>query len=619
MIFFLPDKVHEPAADGEMLLQVSARANILINNSCGTGKCGKCKVQIINGPVPNANEADLLTLTSDELENSYRLACRMKVSGNMTILVPQESIATDRKTKLIWWPASISATNHIEKKMIELKPKSSSHTISDVHRIFEALGNNGYTIQPHILPILPTLLNKKSNVYTATLRLGDLIDFEEGDTTDHCFGIAFDIGTTTVVGMLWDMMTGASVGIEAETNPQSHFGADIISRIDYARQSTVQLQEMQHKIIACINNVIDSLLRNHNIEVRHLYEMTVAGNTAMSHLFLGINPEQLASSPYTPVFCHAQNIKANDLGIAANPSAMVHLLPNIAGHVGSDLTAGILATGINLKEGLHLLIDIGTNGEILLSKDGKMSVCSTAAGPAFEGAAIHNGLRAVPGAIESVVINGDTVAFKTIQDEAPRGICGSGLIDLVAEMIRIGVIEASGKLLNKKEALAKGISSKLSDRLQKTKQGKVFVVAERQGLDDIVITQKDLRQAQLAKAAIHSGIMLIMDKTGSQLRNLKTITIAGAFGNYVNKESAMTIGLIPEVDAGQIINAGNSAGIGASIALLSLEERKKAGILANEVHHVELAAIPSFQKTYIKSLHFDHRQWIGSRGGKNGS
>jgi len=420
----------------------------------------------------------------------------------------------------------------------------------------------------------------------------------------ECFGLSFDAGTTTVVGMLFDLVSGELLGVKAETNPQTAYGADVISRIMFAGKSRKNLLLMQEKILECLSGIAKSLTESRNIPLSNIYEVTIAGNTTMSHLITGTDPKTLAVAPFKPVFCESAEKNASEFGIKVNPDAKVTLLSNIAGHVGSDITAGILASGIARKKGVHLLIDVGTNGEIVLAYDGKLFACSTAAGPAFEGASIYQGMRAALGAVERVDITDDEVLTGVIGGADPAGICGSGILDAVSEMLKAGAINKTGRILTADKARLDGVPEKIASRIREGKTGREFVLAYRKGADDIVITQKDIREVQLAKSAIQAGINIMLKEAGLDEEDIDKLYIAGAFGNHIRAESAVRAGLIPDIGYEKIVYAGNTAGIGAAMALLSADARDEAEKTAKAVRHVELAENPSFQEVYIAAMAF---------------
>lgn len=418
------------------------------------------------------------------------------------------------------------------------------------------------------------------------------------------YGIAFDIGTTTVVAMLWNLENTELMDIKAVTNPQSVFGADVISRIMYAGDNPANLAVIHKKIVDCLNVLLEEFAAKHNLNKEDISGITVVGNTTMSHLFAGVDPTALATAPFKPAFLASKRGIARDFGVMAGKDTLLYLLPNIAGHVGSDITAGILATNIMNENKNNLFVDIGTNGEIVLSAKGRTLTCSTAAGPAFEGATIYQGMRAASGAIERVTIQNDDVDIVVIDGLKPTGICGSGIIDAVAQLLKNKIIDQTGKFVKAENLLDQGCSEGIAKRLRINAHGKEFVLAYVEDGDDIVITQKDVREVQLAKAAIYAGIKILMKELGVEEPDLDKVSIAGAFGNYIDKESALIIGLLPDISIEKIVSVGNAAGVGASLALLSGGLQNEAEKIACEAEHLELADHEGFQDEYLNAMSF---------------
>ena len=436
-------------------------------------------------------------------------------------------------------------------------------------------------------------------------KLIDLPDwFMSKENDGKGYGIAFDIGTTTVVAMLWDMENVELMDIKAVTNPQSVFGADVISRIMYAGDNPANLAVIHKKIVDCLNVLLEEFAEKHNINKEDISEITVVGNTTMSHLFAGVDPSTLATAPFTPVFLASKRGLARDFGIMAGKDTSLYLLPNIAGHVGSDITAGILATNIMNENKNNLFVDIGTNGEIVLSAKGRTLTCSTAAGPAFEGATIYQGMRAASGAIERVTIQKDDVDIVVIDGLKPIGICGSGIIDAVAQLVKNKIIDKTGKYAKPENLPEHGCSENIVKRLRTNQRGKEFVLSYVDDGDDIVITQKDVREVQLAKAAIYAGIKILMKELGVEGPDLDKVSIAGAFGSYIDKESALTIGLLPDISIEKIVSVGNAAGVGASLALFSEDLQNAAEKIASGIEHLELADYEGFQDEYLSAMSF---------------
>lgn len=419
------------------------------------------------------------------------------------------------------------------------------------------------------------------------------------------YGVAFDIGTTTVVGMLWDLNEGRQLDTCAETNPQNEFGMDVISRINYCGRDGENLSQLHDKITTCLNEITGKLCEKNGISRAEIKKITVCGNTTMSHIFAGYSPASLAAAPFTPAYTGMQELSAEEAGLDIDKNAAVYVVPNIAGHVGGDITAGIVAARVFGQPGTTVFIDIGTNGEIVLVDDGRMLACSTAAGPAFEGAAILCGMRAATGAIEKIRITDEAdVLFKTIGECEPQGICGSGLIDAIAEMIRTGLINKKGRLAGKDDIDKKGLPAALKERLVENGKERHFILVSKENGDDIVITQNDIREVQLAKGAVSAGIALMLEETGKSVSDIDRVIIAGAFGSYIDKQSAVTIGLLPDVDEEKIISAGNTAGAGVAMALVSEAEMSLVRSIPEKVEHIELAEKEGFQRAYMKAMGF---------------
>lgn len=434
------------------------------------------------------------------------------------------------------------------------------------------------------------------------------------ETGKKGLGAAFDIGTTTVVGMLWDLEQGEQIAACGRTNPQNEFGMDVISRIAYCGQQAGNLVALQRKIIDCLNEIIKELCEKAGAQRSEIVKITACGNTTMAHLFAGYSPETLAFVPFAPAYTGALEwtVAKDGLGSRVNPAAelsvaeagSVVLLPNIAGHVGGDITAGLAASRFLEKDGLTLFIDIGTNGEIALADGVRRYACSTAAGPAFEGAAIRHGMRAAAGAIERVRIKDGEVFFKTIGQQPAQGICGSGLIDAMAQMLKNGLIKKSGRLISAGDVDKAGLDPKFKNRLVMAEKERQFILAWRENNEGIVITQSDIREVQLAKGAIVAGIKLLLDEAGKAACDIREVMVAGAFGNYIDRESAVTIGLLPDIEGDRIHFIGNAAGCGVSMALTSDKELEIMKKIPELVEHVELAGKEDFQKAYMEAMQF---------------
>ena len=418
------------------------------------------------------------------------------------------------------------------------------------------------------------------------------------------FGLAVDIGTTTVVAKLIDMTNGQCLATNSTLNPQSQYGDDVVSRIAYA-ETGEKLAELQKMIIDCLNQLIAQLCKQTGIDAKNVYEMCVVGNTTMSHIFLNLPVAQLGQAPYKAFSLDAHDLPADNLAVQINPAGNIHTVENIAGFVGSDTTAVALAVDVNSAEEMTLVVDIGTNGELILGTADKLYAASCAAGPALEGARISCGSRAVEGAIEAVIVNDGDIDLDVIGGCGPRSICGSGLIDAVAVLLDLGVIDATGRF-SKVASLRNKVPEPILARMVEHGGQPAFVLDERQARsnEQLCLTQADIRQVQLAKAAIRAGIKLLQRKIGLEDSGLKHVFLAGAFGNYIRAESALRIGLLPAVPAERIHFVGNAASSGARMILLSRRYRELARELARKIEYVEIAHEPDFQDVFAEAMRF---------------
>lgn len=603
-ITFLPQSISLQFEQGKTVLDLAKEAGVPIDGNCGgKGICGKCVIKLLVGSGKMPDEKEIAKLTPMELRNGYRLACRFKPFSDTVVSVTSIDGIIKRKTGMLTLPAGFKPDGRFSRIYIESSFFDADDAAAVMSKVKAACGLNDIKICKRLMRRLAVLL-KKGDGITVTRRGNEIIGIESGNVNSGCYGIAFDIGTTAVSAYLWDLSTAKLIGADGAANPQSLHGADVIQRIAFAGEGKDSLRLLHKGIIDCLNDIALNLIDGLDIKLNNILEYVIVGNTTMSHLFLGTDPSGLAFFPFLPAFAGSVLDSAASIGLVGNECARFYLMPNIAGHVGSDIAAGVLATDIIKKaeqryDNVHLLIDVGTNGEIVLAGKGQVLACSTAAGPAFEGASIYQGVRVSDGAIEKVSINGD-VGVEIIGGGIAKGICGSGIIDAVSQMIRLGLIDKTGKL---KEP--KNISEAVRKRIRKGRNGNEFVLVYSDGFEDIVILQKDIREVQLAKAAIHAGINIMLKQMDAAIDDIYKIHLAGTFGNNIDIESALTIGLLPNVDREIIVFEGNAAGIGASMALLSEESRRKAEGLAKEIVHVELSADQGFIDEYLGNMGFD--------------
>jgi uncharacterized 2Fe-2S/4Fe-4S cluster protein (DUF4445 family) len=462
-------------------------------------------------------------------------------------------------------------------------------------------------ISLQILKKIPILIRKADFKITVTICNDEIIDIESGNTAKKSYGIAFDIGTTTVVGYLIDLGSGEELSAIAKTNPQVIHGDDVISRIGFAQQPKGGLEKLQKEAVNTLNEIIRETTQKAKIDKCNIYEAVIVGNTCMHHLFLGLNPINLASSPYIPIIKESLSLKVKDIpGLSLNPAANIYMLPNISAFVGADILAGILSTSMWREDKTILLVDLGTNGEVVLGSKGEFWACSAAAGPAFEGSRISSGMRAAEGAIDKVKIDNKFITYKVIEDGKVRGICGSGLIDLIAELLKLGLINKSGKFIDREEGNSE-LSEEIRKRIIKEQKGNKFLLVkgkETENEKPIYLTQRDIREVQLAKAAIFAGIKILLKEVNIPLRDIQEIFLAGAFGNFIDKKSAIRIGLLPNLSLKKIESVGNAAGRGAEITLCSKKMREVSEEISKKVKYVELSSRPDFQEEFIKAMIF---------------
>ena len=598
-VTFYPEGKTALVAPGTRLTDAAKQAGALVDAPCGDrGVCGKCRVQAPEGLGP-LTVAEQKTLTADDLAEGWRLACQATVVGEALVRVPFGSL----QTVLSGVREAGRLQPGVRKVYVQLPQPSVADQRPDTARLRAALAAvaPNLTLRLEAARDLGRVLRAADFAVTAVLAGDECLAIEPGDTRASLYGAAFDIGTTTVVGALMDLNTGREVAVASSLNGQAGYGADVISRITFAMAEPEHVAELQRSVVGTINAVLAEALDRAGVAREQVYELVAVGNTTMSHLLLGVNPASLALAPYVPVLSEAQTPQAAALGVAINPCGRAYVLPNIACFVGSDTVGVVMATNLHEDERVRLAIDIGTNGEIVLGSRGRLLACSTAAGPAFEGAEITFGMRATDGAIEKVWIE-DDVQVQTIGGARARGICGSGLIDAVAEMVRVGLLDETGRLISPEEA-ARTLPMALCKRLVQTEQGAAFVLAGA-GRLRVYLTQRDVRKLQLAKGAICAGIKILMKELGVDYADIAEVLLAGAFGSYINPVSARAIGLVPPFSLSRLVSVGNAASVGARMALLSVDERRDAEEVAARVEHIELSSRPDFQDEFATAMYF---------------
>ncbi|WP_294182100.1 ASKHA domain-containing protein [uncultured Clostridium sp.] len=608
-ITFKPANCKVYASEGSTLKDAIVKSGLDFDFPCGgIGKCGKCVIKVLE-PKLKVLKKEVEHFSENELSEGLHLACLTKIHSNMTVELNVKKNA-DYNILQSSLENDFTISPLFQKLFIQLDPPSLKHQTSDLNRLKEKLilKNSKYKnikIGISTLRQMPDMIRRADNKITVIMDENEILGIESGDTHDKMLGIAFDIGTTTVVGYLMDLYTGRELAVSSLLNPQVKFGADVISRTAYASQNENGLKLLQTTILNALNKLINELCKKSNTKKDDIYILTVVGNTCMHHLFLGLTPKYIATVPFVPVINESIRLDASELKLNINPNGRVFALPTIAGFVGADTAAVILATDIDKSKDIKLAVDIGTNGEMVLGSSKKLVSCSAAAGPAFEGAQISSGMRGANGAIDHVYFRRE-LTYTVIGNEKPRGICGSGLLDIIAGFVKVGLVNKRGKLLSP-DKFTNPSAKKYSDRIISYNNANAFLIVPESETfhgNPILVTQKDITSLQLAKGAISAGIKMLIKNLGINLDDIKEVLLAGAFGNYMDPHSACEIGLIPKELGSKIKLVGNAAGSGAKLALLSESEFKRANRIASKVTYVELGAQEHFNLEFARGMQF---------------
>ena len=584
------------AYKGQNLLKVLIENDIIVQNPCnGKGTCGKCKVLIIDG-TQKTSEADKVHLSTQEIVEGTHLACSYKIVNDIELrIISKEenmNVLTDGQ-KL-----AINGKPSFKKEFLKLELPSINDQRDDFHRVKDALQLKDLSINSKILCNLSNIIRKDDYKVTACIYENILVALESGDTSNILYGMAVDLGTTTIACYLVNMVSGGTVDIASQVNNQRIHGADVISRISFTIENLNGVQILKSLVLDQINQMVESLCLNNNLLKDDIYNMTIAGNTVMLHMLLGISCINISVAPYIPVF--TENIDFNGEEIGINIGGIVSILPGISSYVGSDITAGILASKMIESKKYSILLDLGTNGELALGNNKGIVTCSTAAGPAFEGTNIKYGIGGVKGAVSKIDFSQEKI-YKTIGDELPIGICGSGVLDAVSELLKYELIDKTGRMVDAEEITNTTLRKKLVT-IEKMKQ---FLIEENgKNNSPIYFTQKDVREVQLAKAAISSGIKTLIAEKGISYKEIEKVYIAGGFGNFMDINSTMNIGMLPKELEGKVYSIGNGAGSGARMYLLSQEQRQKALQIKKVATYIELSNRPDFQDYFMDSMMF---------------
>jgi uncharacterized 2Fe-2S/4Fe-4S cluster protein (DUF4445 family) len=611
--------------EGENLLRAAVAAGVHINASCGgEGVCGKCKILLESGDLDSTRPG---LLSDEEWDLGYRQACQSWVRGDVTVRIPPESLL-DRKTLtrrrggigLRPSPIDLAALRAeglynpaFQKKFVKLPPPSLSDNICDLSRLENGLARqHGLDSLAHdffMLRKLAQVMRQEDFQVTATLdfaqrrsRKPRVVDLQPGDTSQQHYALAVDIGTTTVWVQLLDLARGEILGQAADYNAQMSYGDDVITRIVFS-QKEQGLHKLQRSVVATINQVMHRLLKRHKLPVTEISHLTVAANTTMTHLFYAIDPKFIRLTPYTPAVCHFPPVRARDLGLELPDHVFIYCVSSVSSYVGGDIVAGVLASGIYKDPKLTLYIDIGTNGEIVIGNQQWLACAACSAGPAFEGGGIKFGMRATAGAIEEVSINPQTFEpmILTIDMVKPKGICGSGLINLLASLMEAGAVAPNGKFRDDLD----------TPRIRMGDSGRDYVLAhapDTQGGEDIILSEADIDNLMRAKGAMFAGYLTLLENVGLRLQDLEQVILAGAFGQFINIDNAIAIGLLPDLPREQYHFVGNGSLQGATLLAFSRdlleEERRVAQMMTN----FELSETPGYMDQYIAALFLPHTQ-----------
>ncbi len=629
IVLFRPDQRKIAVAKGTDIMNAAIAAGVYIKSSCGgEGVCGRCKVIVKKGRVASEPTG---RLTKEEVERGYVLACRSTVVEDVEIEIPvasrleKEQILTEeakreRLAGVFTKAVEIEKGLEVEKGRVfihsplatkvflTLPPPTLKDNISDLERLYRELRRK------MDLPLLQTGLANirkmgrlfRESKYRVTVLLGkrngttEIVLIEPGDTSDRNFGIALDVGTTTIVAKLTNLNTHQTLGTKATHNRQSGYGEDVITRLVYAGRED-GLEKLHHVVIDAINELISALAEEHRVSLNEITAVVAAGNTTMIHLLLRVDPVYLRREPYVPTANFMPVIRAAEVGIKINPRGLLACVPGVSTFVGGDIVAGVLACGLDENEELSMLIDIGTNGEIVLGNKEWLVCCSSSAGPAFEGSGVRSGVRAMAGAIQRVEIDPKDyqVRYTTIGGEKPLGICGSGYVEILSELVKTGIVDRSGKI---KEGLK-------TTRVRPGPEGLEFLLVSAKDTghqEDIVITQADITNLIRSKGAIYTATEVLVSKMNLKLEEIAQIYIAGGFGNYLNVEKSIQIGLLPDLERSRFRFIGNSSLTGAGIVLSSYEAMMKAREIAKKMTYVELSIDPAFMHQYTASLFLPH-------------
>jgi uncharacterized 2Fe-2S/4Fe-4S cluster protein (DUF4445 family) len=577
---------------GTTLLEAARQAGVGLNAVCGgAGTCGTCRVRVVAGQITPPTEAE-----RDCLAEGFRLACQARVLDDVRVDVPPASITAPQRAQVEGRERLVELDPAVRSFDVAPDPPSLTDLRADATRLREALREqHGVAVDRYdhaTLCQLPALLREHGWHARVVFRDGEVIAVAPAGTSP--LGLAVDVGTTKVAAYLMDLDSGETLAAAGVMNPQIAYGEDVMARIAYVMDGEAQARELQRAIVAGLNDLAGELCTQVGRDRAEIFEAVLVGNTCMHHLVLGLPVEQLGLAPYVAALAAPYDLKAHELGLRLAPGAYVHLLPNIAGFVGADHVSMLLATGIHETNAVTVGLDIGTNTEISLAANGRLLSCSCASGPAFEGAHIRDGMRAAPGAVEWVRLVDGRVEYQTIDDAPPVGLCGSGVLDGVAELRRVGVLKTNGAMKPEGHPRVRGTGAKTEFVL--------VPAGERGALRDVVITRQDVNEIQLAKAAIRAGVEVLLEEAGLEEGQIERVVVAGAFGTYLDVGSALAVGMFPSLPRERFVQVGNAAGIGAKLVLVSRRCRGITDDIVRRIEYVELTTNPHFVEAYTAAL-----------------
>ena len=599
---FLPDGAEVSVPSGTAVFDAASWNGIAIDSTCGGyGTCKKCKVRVLSGDMP-VGDIDPRAFSAAELADGWRLACRAAAHTDLVVEVPP--LQTRPKAALAGVGRHVILRPAVQKRHLALDEPTLEDQRSDLQRVLDGLED----LEPHtsidLMRSLGGILRAANFDVTAVVCDQELIDVEPGDTTARRFAIAFDLGTTTVVATLLDLDSGQPVAVRSMLNRQQPYGADVITRISATMMDDRALSALSERAHETVAELVDEVCAEGAVDAREIYEITVCGNVTMMQLALGIDPEPLSMAPFVVATHTFPPVHAADFGVIVHPRAPAFVFPSLGAYVGGDIVAGILATGLTRDRRLRLFIDVGTNSEIALGSSERVLATAAPAGPAFEAAQIKCGMRAAEGAIEALKITGDDLELEVIGDVEPVGMCGSGLVDAVAELVQHGLLDHSGRFIPDEDAAV--LHPGLAPRLTMIGKERVFVLhwRDKDPETSVYLSQRDVRELQFAKASIATGWGILVRELGVEPGEITQVLLAGSFGAYLTPLSAVRIGLVPKLALPRIVSAGNVAGEGAKIAALSLRERAEAHSILREVEYIELSGRADFNDLFIDQLAF---------------